>query len=43
MPFASPGDGPDPAIKPESPTLWVDFLPSEPPGKPKEKRGRVQI
>jgi len=26
---------PDPGIKPRSPTLQVDSLPSEPPGKPK--------
>ena len=32
-PFASPGDLPDPGIKPRSPTLQVDSLPSEPPGK----------
>ena len=33
MPFPSPGDLPDPGIKPGSPTLWTDALPSEPPGK----------
>ena len=32
--FASPGDLPDPGIKPRSPALQVDSLPSEPPGKP---------
>ena len=42
LPFASPGDHPDPAIEPESPET-VDSLLSEPPGKPKEKRGMVQI
>ena len=26
---------PDPGIKPRSPTFQADFLPSEPPGKPK--------
>ena len=29
-----PGDLPDPGIKPASPTLWADSLPSEPSGKP---------
>ena len=28
-----PGDLPDPGIKPGSPALWADALPSEPPGK----------
>ena len=32
--FPSPGDLPDPGIKPWSPTLQADALPSEPPGKP---------
>ena len=30
-----PGNLPNPGIKPRSPTLQVDSLPSEPPGKPK--------
>ena len=34
-PFPPPGDLPDPGIKPRSPALQVDSLPSEPPGKPK--------
>ena len=33
LPFPSPGDLPDPAIEPGSPTLQADALPSEPPGK----------
>ena len=33
-PFPSPGDLPNPGIKPGSPTLRADSLPSEPPGKP---------
>ena len=33
-PFPSPGDLPDPGIKPRSPGLQADALPSEPPGKP---------
>ena len=35
-PFPSPGDLPDPGIKPRSPALQEDALPSEPPGKPPE-------
>ena len=31
--FSSPGDFPDPEIKPWSPALQLDALPSEPPGK----------
>ena len=34
LPFPSPGDLPDPGIKPESPALQTDALLSEPPGKP---------
>ncbi|CAI9174450.1 unnamed protein product [Rangifer tarandus platyrhynchus] len=33
LPFPSPGDCPDPGIKPGSPALQADSLPSEPPGK----------
>ena len=33
MPFPSPEDLPDPGIKPGSPTLLADALPSEPTGK----------
>ena len=36
LPFPSPRDLPDPGIKPESPALLADTLPSEPPGNPKE-------
>ena len=32
--FPSPGDLPDPAIKPRSSALQADSLPSEPPGGP---------
>ena len=35
LPFPSPGDLPNPGIKPGSPALQADSLPSEPPGKPK--------
>ena len=34
LPFPSPGDLPDPGIKPESPAFQADSLLSEPPGKP---------
>jgi len=32
--FPSAGDIPNPGIKPRSPALQADVLPSEPPGKP---------
>ena len=35
LPCHHPGDLPNPGIKPRSPTLKVDSLLSEPPGKPK--------
>ena len=35
LPFPSPGDLPDPGIKPGSPALEADALTSEPPGKPR--------
>ena len=34
LPFPSPGDLPDPGLKPRSPSLRADALPSEPQGKP---------
>ena len=34
LPFPSPGDLPDPGIKPVSPALAGGFLTIEPPGKP---------
>ena len=34
LPCPPPGDLPNPGIRPGSPTLQVDSLPSEPPGKP---------
>ena len=34
LPFPSPGDLPNPGIKPRSPALQVDALPAEPQGKP---------
>jgi len=33
LPFPSPGDLPDPGIKPGSPVLQADSLSTEPPGK----------
>ena len=38
LPLPSPGHLPGPGIKPKSPTLQADSLPSEPPGKPTIKR-----
>ena len=35
VPFPSPGDLPNPGIKPKSPGLQADSLPAEPQGKPK--------
>ena len=35
LPFPSPGDLPNPEIKPRSPALQARSLPFEPPGKPK--------
>ena len=34
LPFPSPGDLPDPGVKPGCPALQADSLLSEPPGKP---------
>ena len=34
LPFPSPGDLPDPGIRPRAPALQADALTSEPPGKP---------
>ena len=39
LPFPPPGDVPDLGIKPRSPTLQADALPSEPPGKPNADKG----
>ena len=40
--FPSPGDLPNPGIKPRSPTLQLDSLPAEPQGKP-ENTGLVSL
>ena len=37
LPCPPPGDLPNPGIKPRSPTLQADSLPSETPGKPSLK------
>ena len=37
--FHSPGDLPNPGIKPRSPALQVDSLPAEPQGKPLQSAG----
>jgi len=34
LPFPSPGDLPDPEIKPVSPSLACGFFTAEPPGNP---------
>ena len=34
LPFPSPGDLHDPGMEPGSPALQVDYLSSDPPGKP---------
>lgn len=39
MPWRLPGDLPNPVIEPRFPTLQVDSLPCEPPGKP---QGHIQ-
>ena len=36
LPFPSPGDLPDPGIKPMFPELAGEFFTAEPPGKTKE-------
>ena len=40
LPFPSPGDLPNPGIKPRSITLQADGLPSEPPGRPYSPKSR---
>ena len=43
LPFPSPGDLPNPGIKPRSPTLQADALPSEPPGKPSGSEQTLKV
>ena len=40
LPFPSPGDLPNPGIKPRSPTLHADALTSAPPGKEDAAKSR---
>jgi len=42
LPFPSPGDLPNPGIKPGSPVLQVDSLPTEPSRKPKTGQSGVK-
>ena len=42
LPFPSPGDLPNPGIKPRSPALQAHSLPSESPGKPKKKPKKLK-
>ena len=42
LPFPSQWDRPNPGIKPKSPTLQADSLPSEVPGKPINANNEVQ-
>ena len=41
LPFPSPTDLPVPGIKPGSPTLQADSLPSEAPGKSSEIKQKI--
>jgi len=41
VPFPSPGDIPDPGIKPGSPALQADSLPAKTQGKPCLGRGSL--
>ena len=43
LPFPSPGDLPDPGIKPRPPTLWADTLPSEPPGMQQKQSSKREV
>ena len=41
--FPSPGDLPNPGIKPRTPALREDSLPVEPPGKPADAEAEALI
>ena len=43
LPFPFSGDLSDPGIRPRSPALQADSLPSQPPGKPEEETGVQNI
>ena len=42
LPFPSPGDLPNPGIKPRSPAPQADSSPAEPAGKPTDMNPRVK-
>ena len=42
LPFYSPGDLPDPGIKPKSPALQADALSSEPLGRPRKIKSFIE-
>ena len=42
-PLLSPRDLPNPGVKPRSPALQADSLPSEPPGKPLALKRRLTL
>ena len=42
LPFPSPGDLPDPGIKPISPALAGRFFTTKPPGSPESARGLLK-
>ena len=41
--FPTPGDLPDPGIKPVSPALAGGFFTTEPPGKPQKKHRQLTV
>ena len=43
LPFPSPGDLPDPGLRPESPALVCSFFATEPPGKPSSWNSSVEM
>ena len=43
LPVPSPGDVPNPGIKPRSPILQADSLPAEPQGKPNLEGQRLRL
>ena len=43
LPFPFPRDLPNPGIEPRSPVSWADFLPSEPPRKPRSFKFQIQL
>ena len=43
LPFPSPGDLPNPGIKPRSPVLHTDSIPSEPSGKQASHYGSLTV